>query len=116
VLGSTTIPALDDTIQITSTLGLSGTSENNAANSINLANNTYNISSLSGSPSDPYIAAASIVPVSTTLPAANVAANLNGFATVKNLQVGTHYVSVWVACNASFTFTNQSVNLVIMKL
>jgi uncharacterized delta-60 repeat protein len=88
---------------VTSTLGISTTANNTAGNCVNLYNNATGIT-LTGANTDAYIAAVT----------SSTVANLSGFATVSNLEVGTQYVSLWAASGtATQTFAIQKINLVI---
>jgi len=91
---------------VNSTLGISSTPNVVSGNCINLYNNTTGIT-LTGAPTDPYIASAT----------SSTGANLSGFATATNLAVGTQYVSLWASSStATQTFANTKINLVMSSL
>jgi hypothetical protein len=93
--------------QITSTLGISTSSNALATNSVNL----YDLSNsvvLTGHNTDGYIGASSTN--------AGDCVNIAGHATANNLSVGTHYISIWIAANASSTLTRPKCNIVILQI
>jgi len=91
---------------VNSTLGISTRPNDVAGNCINLYNNTTGIT-LTGAPTNPYIASAT----------SSMGANLSGFATATNLAIGPQYVSLWAASGtATQTFAHIKINLVISSV
>ena len=94
---------------ITSTLGISTTSNQTDVLSTNLQTGTTPVT-LAGSSSDSYIAGTHGKVSGTEC------VNLCGFATVTNLASGTHYITVWAGSNGNNTFTGIVVNTIVLKV
>jgi hypothetical protein len=97
--------------QITTTLGIYTTADASANISTNLYDNSIGII-LTGKNTDKYIGA------SHGDVGSNDATNISGFATVSNLSLDTHYVTIWAAVKGNNTMTlgTPKVNLVILRI
>jgi hypothetical protein len=98
-----------DNKQITTTLGLANVPSQSVENSINLQNGMTGIT-LTGANGDKYIAASNGNIASAS------ACNINGMATVKNLSVGTHYVSVWAASSGTSAMTSPVILMNVLRI